>query len=68
MEEDMEETISKNFIEQIIEKRYRRRALQEGSYKISTRTKRISSYRTRKIYLIKLWTGSGIWRRFPFPF
>ena len=42
--------------------------MQEGSYKISTRTKRISSYRTRKIYLIKLWTGSGIWRRFPFRF
>ena len=63
MEEDMEETISKNFIEQIIEK-----DIEEGRYKISTRTKRISSYRTRKIHLIKLWTGSGIWRRFPFPF
>lgn len=67
MEEDMEETISKNFIEQIIEK-----DIEEGHCKkvvtTSTRTKRISSYRTRKIHLIKLWTGSGIWRRFPFPF
>ena len=67
MEEDMEETISKNFIEQNHRKDIEE-ALQEGSYKISTRTKRISSYRTRKIHLIKLWTGSGIWRRFPFPF
>ena len=58
----MEETISKNFIEQIIEKDIEKWALQEGSYKISTRTKRISSYRTRKIHLIKLWTGSGIWQ------
>ena len=66
MEEDMEETISKNFIEQIIEK-----DIEEGHCKkVVTRfpPERISSYRTCKIYLIKLWTGSGIWRRFPFPF
>lgn len=53
---------SRNFIEQIIDK-----DLAEGVYDtVHTRfppePERISSYRTRKEYLIKLRPGTGIWR------
>ena len=54
------EVVSKNFIEQIIEK-----DLAEGKYEtICTRfpagTERISAYRTCKIHSVKLWSFSGI--------
>ena len=64
MENNNNETVvSKNFIEQEIDK-----DLQEGVYdhvctRFPPRAERISSYRTCKIYFIKLWSGTEIsWR------
>lgn len=33
----------------------------------STRTKRISAYRTCQINSVKLWSCQGVWRNIPFP-
>ena len=58
-----EATVSKNFIEQEIDK-----DLAEGRYNpFSTRTKRISAYRTCQINSVKLWSCQGVWRNIPFP-
>ena len=62
-----EATVSKNFNEQEIDK-----DLAEGRYtevvtRFSTRTKRISAYRTCQINSVKLWSCQGVWRNIPFP-
>ena len=57
------EVVSRNFIEQEIDK-----DLAEGVYDtvhttISAGTKRLSAYRTCQVYSFKLWTGTGIRRQ-----
>ena len=60
IETEEKEPVSKNFIEQEIDK-----DLAEGVYDtcpdpFSTRTKRLSAYRTCQVYSFKLWTGTEI--------
>ena len=61
-ESQEKEVVSKNFIEQIIDK-----GLAEGVYDtVHTRfppePKRISAYRTCEEHYFELWTCQGIWR------
>ena len=53
-----EETVSKNFIEQIIEKDLAEGRIRHRLYPVSAGTKRLSSYRTCEIHSFKLWTGT----------
>ena len=62
-----EATVSKNFIEQEIDKESGRRKIYRGCNPFSTRTKRISAYRTCQINSVKLWSCQGVWWNIPFP-
>ena len=58
-----EESIGKNFIEQIIDKDIAEGGQgNEGSHKISSGTEWIFAYRTCQIHIIELWSCTGIWR------
>ena len=50
-----EATVSKNFIEQIIEK-----DLQDCKDQIPTGAKRLFAYRPCEVYSFKLWTGKEV--------
>ena len=55
-----EATVSKNFIEQIIEEGLGRGSLQDCKDQIPTGAKRLFTHRPCEVYSFKLWTGKEV--------
>ncbi len=62
-----EATVSKNFIEQEIDKDLAEGRYTEVCHPIPARAERISAYRTCQINSVKLWSCQGVWWNIPFP-
>ncbi len=57
------ENVSKNFIEQMIDKDLEEGRTAQCSYQISTGTEWLSAYRTCEIHSFELWSGTEVWRK-----
>ena len=62
------ETVSKNFIEQIIDKDLAEGRCKTRSYPVPAGAKWLSAYRTCKVHSVKLRTGTGIQRKIQHAF
>ena len=62
------ETVSKNFIEQIIDKDLAEGHCKDSTYPVPAGAQWISAYRTCKIHSVKLRTGTGVWRKIQHAF